>query len=534
MKAALARGSARPCGHWAWHRRGRGGWRRRDGPQRRALARARPDLRWRGASRSAGLRLRLRGRRSGRARARRRRSKPGAATRRRPTPRRATASRTAAAGHAATRGQRVEPRDQIAERQQGLALDQLEQRHLDHQLGHAAVLEVVEHPREAIEPLREHAGLDLLGLRDQLLVEVVAHVEQRVAAAGQLDHGQVAQVLEDRQRELLEVRAALRDGFELLQESRGVALDDRLDQGRDGEAAGLAEHLEHLGAGDRQGIGREGDDLVEQRERVADRALAAAGDHVEALFVDDEALVAEDLLQVGDQGARADPAIVEPRDPREDRRQDLVRVRGREHEGDVGRRLLERLQQGVEGLLGQHVDLVDDVDLAPGELRQVVDLLAQRSDVVDRIVRGAVDLDHVDRATLVDGHALLAHVAGLGRGPMLADQRLGQDPRGGGLAQPTHAAKEIGMVDAVGRDRVGQRARHVLLADHVGEALRTVFAGEGEVGHRDVEGNPCPRSRHGHASAGRAPGRSLSGASSARRVVRRARAGAASSRARGR
>jgi hypothetical protein len=48
---------------------------------------------------------------------------------------------------------------------------------------------------------------------------------------------------------------------------------------------------------------------------------------------------------------------------------DLVRLGRREDELHVRRRLLERLQQRVEGLRGEHVHLVDDVDLVAVALR---------------------------------------------------------------------------------------------------------------------------------------------------------------------
>ena len=42
---------------------------------------------------------------------------------------------------------------------------------------------------------------------------------------------------------------------------------------------------------------------------------------------------------------------------------DALRVGGGEDEHDVGRRLLERLEERVEGRAREHVHLVDDVDL---------------------------------------------------------------------------------------------------------------------------------------------------------------------------
>ena len=74
---------------------------------------------------------------------------------------------------------------------------------------------------------------------------------------------------------------------------------------------------------------------------------------------------------------------------RDDGLGDLVRVGGGEHEDHVGRRLLEGLEQRVEGLAREHVDLVDDVHLETAVDRGESDLLAQVADVVDATVGAA-------------------------------------------------------------------------------------------------------------------------------------------------
>ena len=52
---------------------------------------------------------------------------------------------------------------------------------------------------------------------------------------------------------------------------------------------------------------------------------------------------------------------------------------------------------------------------------------------------------------------------GVGVGPLLAVERLGQDARRGGLADAAHAGEEEGVRDAAGADGVAQRARDVFL-----------------------------------------------------------------------
>ena len=74
---------------------------------------------------------------------------------------------------------------------------------------------------------------------------------------------------------------------------------------------------------------------------------------------------------------------------------DLVRLGGGEEELDVLRRLLQRLQQGVERPGGEHVDLVDVIDLESGAAGPQSGVLPQLADGLDAVVAGPVDLDHV-------------------------------------------------------------------------------------------------------------------------------------------
>ena len=78
-------------------------------------------------------------------------------------------------------------------------------------------------------------------------------------------------------------------------------------------------------------------------------------------------------------------------------------------------RLFQSLEQAVEGLLRQHMHLVDDVDLVARGVRLVVGAVDQVADVVDAGVGGRVHLDHVEMPALEDGAAMLAllnHVEG--------------------------------------------------------------------------------------------------------------------------
>ena len=191
-----------------------------------------------------------------------------------------------------------------------------------------------------------------------------------------------------------------------------------------------------------------------------------------------------DLAELlGDLGDRQRPEV-EPLAARDDRRRDLVKLRRGEDEAGVGRRLLQRFQERVEGLGGQHVDFVDDRDAEAVALRGVADRLDQLARVLDLAVGGAVDLVDVERVAagedLPAGRALAARMDGRA---LLAVQRPGQDAGGRGLSDAARPGQEIGGGGASLGDGVGESPRGRLLSDEVVEGARTPFSRK-----RDVHG----------------------------------------------
>ena len=82
-----------------------------------------------------------------------------------------------------------------------------------------------------------------------------------------------------------------------------------------------------------------------------------------------------------------------------------------EDEDHMSRRLLQGLEEGIEGSCGEHVHLVDDEHLVLTDLRRDACLLHQHLDILHGVVRGSVQLEDVIRALLVEGHTALAVVA---------------------------------------------------------------------------------------------------------------------------
>ncbi len=88
-------------------------------------------------------------------------------------------------------------------------------------------------------------------------------------------------------------------------------------------------------------------------------------------------------------------------------------------------------------------------------------------------------------------------------GPLVAVEGLGQDARGGGLADAARPGEQVGMGDAVAFQGVDQGLGHRFLADEVGELLRPIAAGQDGVFRRRplgrssieetmISASPCP------------------------------------------
>ncbi len=140
------------------------------------------------------------------------------------------------------------------------------------------------------------------------------------------------------------------------------------------------------------------------------------------------------------------------------------------------RRLLQGLQEGVEGLIGQHMNLIDNVDLVAGLGRDEVDLFAELPYLIDPPVARPVNLHHIQRDSTPypsAGRALIARFAPL---RIFAVHRPSEDAGHGGLPRPPRPGKQIGMRQSFPGDGILQGFDSVFLADDFGETLGSAAA----------------------------------------------------------
>ncbi len=129
------------------------------------------------------------------------------------------------------------------------------------------------------------------------------------------------------------------------------------------------------------------------------------------------------------------------------------------------------------------MNFVDDIHLEAGRHGRVADRVGHVANVLHAVMRCRIDFDDVDVAPFADRPARLANAAwsdGRATLPVGADavQRLGDQARGRGLADPAHSGQQECVGDPPALDRIGQRLHHRVLADQLGEGLRAVLARE--------------------------------------------------------
>src|SRR5690606_32492566 len=72
------------------------------------------------------------------------------------------------------------------------------------------------------------------------------------------------------------------------------------------------------------------------------------------------------------------------------------------------RRLLQRFQKSIEGLLREHMHLIDNVNLVPTRLRRNSHLLNQSTDILDGIVGGRIKFVNIERGPVLKGNTAVA------------------------------------------------------------------------------------------------------------------------------
>ena len=159
-----------------------------------------------------------------------------------------------------------------------------------------------------------------------------------------------------------------------------------------------------------------------------------------------------------------------------DGRDHLCEVRRAEDEDEMGRRLLDELQERVPRLVRELVRLVDDVDLVLALGRAEHGALADLTHLVDPALRGRVHLDHVERRPVGDRSRDTGTGVEVGCRPALRVQGLREDARHRRLARPARPGEQVRLTHLVVLECVPERPDDRLLADDLREIEGPVLA----------------------------------------------------------
>ena len=276
----------------------------------------------------------------------------------------------------------------------------------------------------------------------------------------------------------LDVHRLLAQGGQLGQGRRGVPGRQGVRHTEQVAAVGDAGHLPDHRLVDLAGDAGAG---VQDGQRVPQSAVGQPGDQPRRPLGEGEALSPGHLGHPPGDVLRADAGEVVPLAAGTDGGRHLLDLGGGQDENDVGRRLLQGLQQGVEGRRGEHMHLVDDVHFVAAGAGGVGSLVPQVADVVHAVVGGGVHLHHVQNAAVVDAAADRALAAGVAVLRVQAVDRFGEDLGAGGLAGAAHAGEQIGVAHPAGGDLVFQGRHDGPLAHHILEPLGPPLAVKGTI-----------------------------------------------------
>lgn len=225
-------------------------------------------------------------------------------------------------------------------------------------------------------------------------------------------------------------------------------------------------------------VRRKSHDHVKEGECVAHGPVGFLGDEVQGFHFGLYAFGAGDAGDLTGDVGDLDAVEVEDLAAGEDGRQDLMLFGGGEDENGISGGFFQGFEEGIEGRGGEHVYLVNDIDLPGARLWRVAYLLYQVADVVHGVVGGGIQFDDVEGGPEVKTLATVAGVAGfVVFGAVLAVDGFGQDTGAGGFADPTRAAEQKRLCQVVGGDGVFEGIGDVGLSHDRAEGRGAVFSG---------------------------------------------------------
>ena len=161
---------------------------------------------------------------------------------------------------------------------------------------------------------------------------------------------------------------------------------------------------------------------------------------------------------------------------RQDRGWNFLRIGGGQNKQHMAWWLFQRFQHGVECTGRQHVHFVDDIHLVAACGGRVHGILKQGTHLIHARVGGCIHFQQIDKPALADFDTSLALATRRAANTLLAVHGAGQNSGNGGFAYTAGAGEQIGMVQALIVERVGEGFNHMGLAHQRIKVSRSPFS----------------------------------------------------------
>ena len=251
------------------------------------------------------------------------------------------------------------------------------------------------------------------------------------------------------------IRRKIRDPVNFRQQAGAITLNQCVNNALDIALIDGAQHIADITGS--QVLVAECNRLVGQAEGIPHTAIGRPRQQPQSRVFKRDLFFGQNMLQVANNVLRRHPLEIELQTPGKHRHRQLLGIGGGQQELDVFRRLFQGFQKGVEGLVGEHVHLVDEVHLVAAARGSVLHVVGQFPHVIYTGAGGSIDLDQVNKPVLKNLLAAVAFTAGIRRYTGLTVQTAGQQATNGGFAHAPGAGKQIGMVQALVFQGVNKR-----------------------------------------------------------------------------
>ncbi len=296
-------------------------------------------------------------------------------------------------------------------------MDELEQAEFEMEALLLTVVEIVEGAEDDLEVAGDLFFREEQGSTGGTSAFVAGDLEELGLLAADFGHEGVAEVADHLAGERRGAVAGVDEQVELLHQLGALAGGYSFKQALEDGVGDRAHELANLRGGEDGAIvfdGRGGDGLIHDGERIAHGAVAGFGKQGERGVFGGDFFLPGNHLELGEDVVEFDGVKAEVLAAGADGLGNVFWLRGGHHEDDVGGRLLECLEQRVEGGVGDLVSFVEDIDFVAVAGGGVAGGVAEFADFVDAAIGGGVDFDDVDGVALADFDAGIADAARLG------------------------------------------------------------------------------------------------------------------------